>query len=119
MIGGGKEVGMRVLLHFDMEHEASGLDVVSCSEQDDERLAELLPEVEVLWHVLRPLTADDMDRAPKLRLIQKLGTGVNTIDLDAAEERGIAVANMPGQNAQAVAETSLLLMLAALRRVVP
>ncbi|TQM71970.1 phosphoglycerate dehydrogenase-like enzyme [Actinomadura hallensis] len=109
---------MRVLLHYDMEHEEPGLDIVSCSEQDDERLAELLPDTEVIWHVLRPLTAADMDRAPKLRLIQKLGTGVNTIDLDAAAERGIAVANMPGRNAQAVAETSLLLTLAALRKVV-
>ncbi len=109
---------MRVLLHYDMEHEEPGLDIVSCSEHDDERLAELLPDTEVIWHVLRPLTAADMDRAPKLRLIQKLGTGVNTIDLDAAAERGIAVANMPGRNAQAVAETSLLLTLAALRKVV-
>ncbi|TDC61116.1 hydroxyacid dehydrogenase [Actinomadura sp. GC306] len=109
---------MRVLLHYDMDHAEPGLDIVSCSEQDDERFAELLPDTEVLWHVLRPLTAADMDRAPKLRLVQKLGTGVNTIDLAAAEERGIAVANMPGQNAQAVAETSLLLMLAVLRRVV-
>lgn len=109
---------MRVLLHYDMDHAEPGLDIVSCSEQDDARFAELLPDAEVVWHVLRPLTAADMDRAPKLRLIQKLGTGVNTIDLDAARERGIAVANMPGQNAQAVAETSLLLMLAALRRVV-
>ncbi|WP_395993506.1 NAD(P)-dependent oxidoreductase [Actinomadura sp. 9N215] len=110
---------MRVLLHYDMDHDEPGLDIVSCSEQDDTRFAELLPDTEVIWHVLRPLTGADMDRAPKLRLIQKLGTGVNTIDLDAAEERGIAVANMPGRNAQAVAETSLLLMLAALRRVVP
>ncbi|MEU8799147.1 NAD(P)-dependent oxidoreductase [Spirillospora sp. NPDC048819] len=110
---------MRVLLHYDMDHEESGLDIVSCSEQDDERFAELLPDTEVIWHVLRPLTAADMDRAPKLRLIQKLGTGVNTIDLDAARERGVAVANMPGQNAQAVAETSLLLALATLRRIVP
>ncbi|GAA0587863.1 2-hydroxyacid dehydrogenase [Actinomadura livida] len=109
---------MRVLLHYDMDHTEPGLDIVSCSEQDDERFAELLPDTEVLWHVLRPLTAADMDRAPKLRLVQKLGTGVNTIDLAAAGERGIAVANMPGQNAQAVAETSLLLMLGALRRVV-
>ncbi|TDB93535.1 hydroxyacid dehydrogenase [Actinomadura sp. 7K534] len=109
---------MRVLLHYDMDHTEPGLDIVSCSEQDDERFAELLPDTEVLWHVLRPLTAADMDRAPKLRLVQKLGTGMNTIDLAAAEERGIAVANMPGQNAQAVAETSLLLMLGALRRVV-
>ncbi|QXJ23304.1 hydroxyacid dehydrogenase [Actinomadura graeca] len=110
---------MRVLLHYDMDHSEPGLDIVSCSEQDDGRLARLLPDTEVIWHVLRPLTAADMDRAPKLRLIQKLGTGVNTIDLDAARERGVRVANMPGRNAQAVAETSLLLMLAALRRVVP
>ncbi|TYK46775.1 2-hydroxyacid dehydrogenase [Actinomadura decatromicini] len=104
--------------HEDTDHEEPDLDIVSCSEQDDARFAELLPDTEVIWHVLRPLTAADMDRAPKLRLIQKLGTGVNTIDLDAAAERGIAVANMPGRNAQAVAETSLLLMLAALRKVV-
>ena len=75
---------MRVLLHYDMDHAEPGLDIVSCSEQDDARFAELLPDAEVVWHVLRPLTAADMDRAPKLRLIQKLGTGVNTIDLDAA-----------------------------------
>ncbi|MQY05720.1 NAD(P)-dependent oxidoreductase [Actinomadura macrotermitis] len=110
---------MRVLLHYDMEHTAAGLDIVTCPEHDDERFASLLPDAEVVWHVLRPLTAADLDRAPRLRLIQKLGTGVNTIDLDAAAERGIAVANMPGTNAQAVAETALLLMLAALRRVVP
>ncbi|WP_084264384.1 2-hydroxyacid dehydrogenase [Actinomadura macra] len=109
---------MRVLLHYDMDHSEPGLDIVSCSEQDDARLGRLLPDTEVIWHVLRPLTAADMDRAPKLRLIQKLGTGVNTIDLDAARERGVRVANMPGQNAQAVAETSLLLMLATLRRVI-
>ncbi|WP_242882417.1 2-hydroxyacid dehydrogenase [Actinomadura litoris] len=109
---------MRVLLHYDMDHSESGLDIVSCSEQDDARLARLLPDTEVIWHVLRPLTAADMDRAPKLRLIQKLGTGVNTIDLDAARERGVLVANMPGRNAQAVAETSLLLALSVLRRLV-
>ncbi|TMR06928.1 hydroxyacid dehydrogenase [Actinomadura soli] len=109
---------MRVLLHYDMDHAEPGLDIVSCSERDDERFAALLPDTEVIWHVLRPLTAADMERAPKLKLIQKLGTGVNTIDLDAAAERGIRVANMPGRNAQAVAETSLLLMLAVLRRLV-
>ncbi|MCP2343049.1 2-hydroxyacid dehydrogenase [Actinomadura rupiterrae] len=109
---------MRILLHYDGEFERPGWDVAICSEQDEERFAALLPDAEVIWHVLRPLTAADFDRAPKLRLVQKLGTGVNTIDLDAAEERGITVANMPGRNAQAVAETSLLLMLAALRKVV-
>jgi phosphoglycerate dehydrogenase-like enzyme len=54
--------------------------------------------------------------APYLRLIQKIGIGVNTIDLDAARRRGIAVCNMPGTNTQAVVEMTLLLMLATLRR---
>jgi len=70
----------------------------------------------VLLHVLKPVTAAMMDGAPRLRLIQKIGVGVNTIDLEAAAARGVAVANMPGTNSQAVAEMTLLLMLGALRR---
>src|SRR5262249_19359418 len=54
--------------------------------------------------------------APKLRLIQKIGVGVNTIDLDAAKTRGIAVCNLPGTNSRAVAELTLGLILAVLRR---
>jgi len=51
-----------------------------------------------------------------LKLIQKIGVGVNTIDLDAAREHGVAVCNMPGTNSRAVAEMTLALMLSALRR---
>ena len=93
-----------------------GLEVVCCDEGDDATFYEVLPEIEVIWHSLRPIRADDVARAPKLRLIQKIGVGVNTIDLEAAKENGVAVCNMPGSNAQAVAEMALLLMLACLRR---
>jgi phosphoglycerate dehydrogenase-like enzyme len=48
--------------------------------------------------------------------VHKLGAGVNTIDVGTATKRGIAVANMPGANAPSVAEGTVLLMLAALRR---
>ena len=51
-----------------------------------------------------------------MRLVHKLGAGVNTIDVDTATRLGIAVANMPGANAPSVAEGTVLLMLAALRR---
>ena len=78
--------------------------------------AAALRDADVLWHVLTPCTAAMIAGAPKLRLIQKIGTGVNTIDLAAAKARGIAVCNLPGTNAPAVAEMALLLMLAALRR---
>jgi phosphoglycerate dehydrogenase-like enzyme len=44
--------------------------------------------------VLRPLSAADLHRATRARLVQKFGAGVNTIDVDAATKRGIAaVAN--------------------------
>ena len=95
---------------------AEGLQIAVCPEADETGFAAQMRETEVLWHVLKPLTAAMLAGAPRLRLIQKIGTGVNTIDLDAARARGIAVCNLPGSNAPAVAEMTLLLMLAALRR---
>src|SRR4051812_45898393 len=86
-----------------------------CDEDDDDRLHRLLPGTEVIWHLLRPLGADEFELAPKLRLVHKLGSGVNTIDLEDARRRHISVANMPGTNAPAVAEATIGLMLAALR----
>lgn len=95
---------------------AQGLSVTVCAEADDTALARILPTTEVLWHVLKPCTAAMIAAAPKLRLIQKIGVGVNTIDLDAARARAIPVCNLPGTNAPAVAEMALLLMLSVLRR---
>jgi phosphoglycerate dehydrogenase-like enzyme len=95
--------------------EADWLDIRWCAEDDDTAFYRELPEAEVLWHVLRPLSGDDLDRGTRLRLVQKLGAGVNTIDVATATQRGIAVANMPGANAPSVAEGTVLLMLAALR----
>jgi phosphoglycerate dehydrogenase-like enzyme len=92
------------------------LSVALCSEHDEEPYRTLMRDCHVLWHVLRPVTRQGIEAAPDLKLIQKIGVGVNTIDLEAARERGIAVCNMPGTNSRAVAEMTLLLMLACLRR---
>lgn len=115
---------MKVVYHYDAGPDvarrlealaAEGLEVTACREGDDARFAALMAEAEVLWHMLKPVTAGVIAAAPRLRLIQKIGVGVNTIDLEAARARGIRVANMPGTNSRAVAEMSLTLMLAALR----
>jgi phosphoglycerate dehydrogenase-like enzyme len=114
---------MNVLFHFASGPDLTarlaaipGLSITVCPEQDELLLARLLPETEILWHVLKRCTAEMIAAAPRLRLIQKIGVGVNTIDLDAAKARGIAVCNLPGTNARAVAELTLALMLAVLRR---
>lgn len=117
-------MALRVLAHFVpgskvldfVAPEADWLDVRWCAADDDTTFYRELPDAEVIWHVLRPLSAADLHRGSKLRLVHKLGAGVNTVDVAAATEQGIAVANMPGANAPSVAEGAVLLMLAALRR---
>lgn len=91
--------------------------VTIVEEADDAAFKREMPTADVLLHVLRQVTAEDIAAATNLRLIQKIGVGVNTIDLDAARENGVAVCNMPGTNSRAVAELTLMLMLGALRRV--
>jgi len=115
---------VRVLAHFlpgdkvleFTEPQSDWLDIRYCAEDDDETFYRELPDAEVIWHILRPISGDDLGKAQALRLVHKLGAGVNTIDVDVATARGVAVANMPGANAASVAEGALLLMLAGLRR---
>jgi phosphoglycerate dehydrogenase-like enzyme len=119
-----QKVALKVLAHFVpgekvidfLAPHREWLDVRFCPEDDDDTFYAELPDAEVIWHVLRPLSGSDLQRAPRLRLVHKLGAGVNTIDVAAATSMGIAVANMPGANAASVAEGTVLLMLAALRR---
>ena len=58
-----------------------------------------------------------IDSKPHLRFIARLGSGVENIDTDYAESRGIACINTPEGNANAVAEHALGLLLSALRNI--
>jgi phosphoglycerate dehydrogenase-like enzyme len=117
-------VALRVLAHFVpgdkvtefLAPQMDWLDIRYCGEDDDDTFYRELPEAEVIWHVLRPLSGKDLEKAQRCKLVHKMGAGVNTIDVDTATRLGIAVANMPGANAPSVAEGTVLLMLAALRR---
>lgn len=60
----------------------------------------------------------EMEGASGLALIVRAGAGVNTIDLQTASARAIAVSNCPGKNAIAVAELTWGLILALDRRIV-
>lgn len=120
----GETLAVTVLAHFTpgdkvlafLAPQSDWLDVRFCAEDDDDAFYRELPEADVIWHVLRPLSGEDLRRATKCRLVHKLGAGVNTIDLDRATGLNIAVANMPGANVPSVAEGTVLYALAALRR---
>ena len=61
----------------------------------------------------RPL----IDRADRLRVIGRAGTGVDNVDIEAATKRGIIVANAPSSNSVAAAEHTLAMALALHRNV--
>lgn len=112
-------VRLRAILDRVVEQAGTGeLRIIDCGRHATTAAAfgEHLAETDAVLHVLHPFTRSDIERAPRLRLVQKLGVGVNTINLEAARERGIAVCNQPGVNAPAVVEAALLGMLAALRQ---
>ncbi|GAA6049916.1 hypothetical protein JCM3770_007049 [Rhodotorula araucariae] len=64
------------------------------------------------------VSADEVSRAPKLRIIARNGVGTETVPLEKCKERGIVVTNQPGCNAKAVAEQALVLAIAVARRTV-
>jgi lactate dehydrogenase-like 2-hydroxyacid dehydrogenase len=62
---------------------------------------------------------DIIESAPRLKIIQRLGSLYHDIDLDAARERGVPVCSRPIRGTIAVAENVMLQMLAVLRRAMP
>lgn len=64
------------------------------------------------------VTAEDMAKNPQLKVIAKHGMGLDAIDMEAAEQRGIAVVNAPYSNLNAVAEHITMLILALSKRTV-
>jgi glyoxylate reductase len=66
----------------------------------------------------RSVGAELLDRAgPQLRIVANYGAGVDNIDLAAARERGVLVANTPDVLTETTAEMAIALTLALLRRV--
>ncbi len=63
-------------------------------------------------------SAEAIAVSPNLKVIGVHGTGTNAVAKDVARDRGIAVVNTPGANAQSVAELTLALMLACTKRLV-
>ena len=80
----------------------------------EEALAEQQPTVLVVRSTR--VTGAMMDADPDLELIVRAGAGYDTIDVGGASERGLFVANCPGQNADAVAELTMGLVVALDRR---
>nr|CAG4650948.1 EOG090X05J1 [Simocephalus serrulatus]SVE94214.1 EOG090X05J1 [Simocephalus serrulatus] len=69
----------------------------------------------LMWHTIT-LTKEDLEKFKALRIIVRIGSGVDNIDVKAAGELGIAVCNVPGYGVEEVADSTLCLILNLYRR---
>jgi D-3-phosphoglycerate dehydrogenase len=83
----------------------------------EEELAQMVSDFDVLIAGTEPITELVMSRASSLKLISRVGIGLDSVDLLAAKRRGIQVAYTPDAPAPAVAELTIALMLSLLRGV--
>ncbi|SDE63171.1 D-3-phosphoglycerate dehydrogenase [Massilia sp. PDC64] len=98
----------------------AGFDIVYAGKTPDEdHLVDLCRRHEPVAIIVRygRITARVIDASPRLRVISKHGTGIDTIDRDTAAARGIAVKAAVGANAPAVAEHTWALILACAKDV--
>ena len=75
------------------------------------QLLEAVADADALIVRSDKVTAEVIAAAPQLKIVVRAGAGYDNVDCAAASERGIVVMNTPGQNANAVAELALGLMI--------
>ena len=80
-------------------------------------LADMISDVDVLIAGTETIDKNILDKASKLKLISRVGIGVDAIDLNAAKKLGIQVSFTPDAPAPAVAELTIGLMLSLLRNI--
>ena len=83
----------------------------------EDQLTEIITDFEVIIAGTEPITEKVLNRATNLKLISRVGIGLDSVDLLAAQKRGIKVSYTPDAPSLAVAELTLGLMLSLLRSI--
>ncbi|CAC5399017.1 CTBP [Mytilus edulis] len=69
----------------------------------------------LMWHTIT-LAKEDLEKFKNLRVIVRIGSGYDNVDVKAAGELGIAVCNVPGYGVEEVADSTICLILNLYRR---
>jgi D-3-phosphoglycerate dehydrogenase len=104
---------------WDVLNEA-GCEIVKADmsqKMTEERLIELLHGVDGAIIGVVPMSAHVMEHALSLKAVSMHGVGVDHIDLTAATQRGIVIANCLGANEQSVADLTIGLMISIAREI--
>jgi D-3-phosphoglycerate dehydrogenase len=99
--------------------EAAGGTLVTGQAVNEEQVAELCRDADGVLTARAPITRQAISAMERCRIIVRYGIGVDTIDLAAATERGIMVANVPDYCLDEVSDHALTLLLMLSRQIIP
>ena len=92
------------------------VEVAAVADFGDDELRRHAVGAEIWINARRPIDAHALALGPDLRLLQQIGAGTDPVDRAAAAAAGVVVAFNPGVNRTGVAEHTVMLMLALLKR---
>ena len=102
--------------HIKKLRSIGNLEVFENPPKTAEELKERIKEADIVIVGWSDLTRNVMDSAKRLKMVSIWATTCHYADLEAAKERGIMVTHIPGYAMEAVAEHTLALLLAAIRK---
>ena len=94
----------------------ASVEIAVTSSFENDELTRLATDADILVNARRRIDAAMLAMAPRARFIQLIGIGYDTVDVAAVASAGITVAYNPGVNAAGVAEQTLMLILALVKR---
>lgn len=98
--------------------EALGHEVVIYADRCPEKNAERAADADIVVESNMPLHKDFFDACPNLKMLSIAFTGLDHIDLNECERRGIIVKNAAGYSTEAVAEETICMMIGLYRHVI-
>ena len=99
--------------------ESAGLVVLSEGAEEASEVAKRMPVHAILTRGKGRVDESLISLCKELKVIARVGVGLDNIDVTAAGDRGVLVVNAPGSTTTAVAEHSLLLIAALVRGLIP
>lgn len=98
------------------EIEAAGFELALLEKYTEKaQVLEAVKDAQALIVRSDKVDKEVFDAAPELKIVVRAGAGYDNVDLEAATAHGVCVMNTPGQNANAVAELAIGLMIMAVR----
>lgn len=103
--------------HYIKQFNELGMEVIYSPKLGENDLPEAVKDIDILVVRSTQVNAKTIQSGNCLNLVVRAGAGVNNIDIAAANEKGVYVANCPGKNSIAVAELAIGLIISLDRRI--